>query len=152
MRKRTGDRSPTSKLAQAARSRLGLVLVCASMVAAFVHAEPVTSPTTDEAVHVVRGLTWWTTPDTRMIRKERGVGPQANRTKAYVANSMCQITTSDLNVCGTAIYLHGNNPLIGGNERIYAKNNDYYDASMMDWPQSEEGLHDYEVDLPGGAT
>jgi hypothetical protein len=35
------------------------------MAAAFVHAESVTSPTTDEAGHVVRGLTWWTTPDTR---------------------------------------------------------------------------------------
>ncbi|MGD8826970.1 MAG: hypothetical protein PVI24_18440 [Myxococcales bacterium] len=25
-------------------------------------------------------------------------------------------------------------------------------VSMMDWPQSEEDLYDYEVSLPGGAT
>ncbi len=87
-----------------------------------------------------------------MIRKERGVGPQPTRTKAYVANSMCQITTSDPNVCGTAIYLHGNNPLIGENEGVYAEDNGSYDASVMDWPQSEEDLHDYEVSLPDGAT
>jgi hypothetical protein len=65
---------------------------------------------------------------------------------------MCQITTSDPNVCGTAIYLHGNNPLIGENEGVYAEDNDAYDVSLMDWPQSEEDLHGYEVSVPGGAT
>lgn len=48
------------------RSRLGLILVCTCMAGALAHAESVTSPTTDEAGHLVRGLAWWTTPDTRL--------------------------------------------------------------------------------------
>jgi hypothetical protein len=36
------------------------------MCVAFAHAESLTSPTTDEAGHLVRGLAWWTTPDTRL--------------------------------------------------------------------------------------
>lgn len=66
MAKRKGDSITGFDSERDHRGRFGLVLICLCMAVAFVHAESLTSPTTDEGGHLVRGLAWWTTPDTRL--------------------------------------------------------------------------------------
>jgi hypothetical protein len=51
---------------QLVRSRLPLLAVLFAMLVTLVSAEHSTSPTTDEHLHVTRGVAWWRAPDTRL--------------------------------------------------------------------------------------
>lgn len=48
------------------RSRLPLIAIVLAMMLALVSTERRTSPTTDEHLHLVRGVAWWLAPDTRL--------------------------------------------------------------------------------------
>lgn len=47
-------------------SLLALLAICLGMLGLLVSAEQVTSPTTDEHIHLTRGLAWWWGDDTRL--------------------------------------------------------------------------------------
>jgi hypothetical protein len=51
---------------QALYARLGLILICLAMGGTLVAAERATSPTTDEHLHLMRGVAWWWADDTRL--------------------------------------------------------------------------------------
>jgi 4-amino-4-deoxy-L-arabinose transferase-like glycosyltransferase len=51
---------------QTLHARVGLIVICLAMGAVLVTAERATSPTTDEHLHLTRGLAWWWADDTRL--------------------------------------------------------------------------------------
>ncbi len=53
-------------VAQGIRSRLALFLIAAATLTALLLAERATTLTTDEPLHLTRGVAWWQAPDTRL--------------------------------------------------------------------------------------